>query len=51
VALQRLGIQSPQSVEDRKHFDRGTGGRYTGNANTNGFAEPEQWRQRSTARP
>lgn len=43
-ALQRLGVQPPQPVEYRKYFDRAAMGRYTGNSNTNGFAEPERWR-------
>jgi hypothetical protein len=43
-ALQRLGVQPPQPVEYRKYFDRAAMGRYTGNAGTNGFAEPERWR-------
>ena len=43
-ARQRLAVQPPQPVEYRKYFDRAAMGRYTGNANTNGFAEPELWR-------
>jgi hypothetical protein len=43
-ALQRLGVQPLQPVEYRKYADRAAMGRYTGNANTNGFAEPERWR-------
>jgi hypothetical protein len=43
-ALTRLGVQPPRPVEYRKYFDRAAMGRYTGNGNTNGFAEPELWR-------
>jgi hypothetical protein len=43
-ALQRLGVQPPRPVEYRKYVDRAAMGRYTGNATTNGFAEPELWR-------
>jgi len=43
-ARQRLGVQPPQPVEYRKYVDRLAMGRYTGNANTNGFAEPDRWR-------
>jgi hypothetical protein len=43
-ALGRLGVQPPQPVEYRKYVSREAMGRYTGNANTNGFAEPERWR-------
>jgi hypothetical protein len=43
-ALQQLGVQPPRPVEYRKYLDRAAMGRYTGNANTNGFAEPELWR-------
>jgi hypothetical protein len=39
----RLGVQPPK-VEYRKYQSREAMGRYTGNYNTNGFAEPEQWR-------
>lgn len=42
-AIARLGIQPPK-VEYRKYQSREAMGRYTGNYNTNGFAEPEQWR-------
>jgi hypothetical protein len=43
-ALQRLGVRPPRPVEYRKYLNRAAMGRYTGNSNTNGFAEPEQWR-------
>jgi hypothetical protein len=43
-AVDRLGITLPQKVEYRKYFSRTAMGRYTGNANTNGFAEPALWR-------
>jgi hypothetical protein len=43
-AVTRLGVQPPRPVEYRKYFDRAAMGRYTGNGNTNGFAEPELWR-------
>lgn len=43
-ALGRLGVQPPQQVEYRKYLSREAMGRYTGNAGTNGFAEPERWR-------
>ena len=43
-ALEQLGVQPPQKVEYRKYFSRDAMGRYTGNAGTNGFAEPGQWR-------
>ncbi len=43
-AIERLGITLPQKVEYRKYISREAMGRYTGNANTNGFAEPSQWR-------
>ena len=43
-AIERLGIAPAQNVEDRKYFSREAMGRYTGNANTNGFAEPSLWR-------
>jgi hypothetical protein len=39
----RLGVQPPK-VEYRKYQSRDAMGRYTGNYNTNGFAEPDQWR-------
>ena len=42
-AIARLGIQPPK-VEYRKYQSRDAMGRYTGNYNTNGFAEPDQWR-------
>lgn len=42
-AVGRLGI-TPQKVEYRKYLSREAMGRYTGNYNTNGFAEPDQWR-------
>lgn len=42
-AIARLGIQPP-TVEYRKYQSREAMGRYTGNYNTNGFAEPDQWR-------
>lgn len=43
-ALARLGLVPPQKIEYRKYQSRAAMGRYTGNANTNGYAEPEQWR-------
>lgn len=43
-ALARLGLQIGQKVEYRKYLSREAMGRFTGNANTNGFAEPAQWR-------
>lgn len=43
-ALTRLGLQIAQKVEYRKYVSREAMGRFTGNANTNGFAEPAQWR-------
>jgi hypothetical protein len=43
-ALQRLGATPPQKIEYRKYTSREAMGRYTGNANTNGFAEPSLWR-------
>jgi hypothetical protein len=39
-ALDRLGIVSAEKVEYRKYRSREAMGRYTGVANTNGFAEP-----------
>jgi hypothetical protein len=43
-ALARLSVMPPQKVEYRKYTSRAAMGRYTGNGNTNGFAEPAQWR-------
>lgn len=43
-ALAYLGLQAPQKIEYRKYFSRESMGRFTGNATTNGFAEPAQWR-------
>ena len=43
-AIERLGIALPQKVEYRKYLSREAMGRYTGNGNTNGFAEPSLWR-------
>jgi hypothetical protein len=43
-AIERLGIVLPQKVEYRKYLSREAMGRYTGNRNTNGFAEPSLWR-------
>lgn len=43
-ALTRLGLQVAQKVDYRKYLSREAMGRFTGNANTNGFAEPAQWR-------
>lgn len=43
-ALERLGITVPQKIEYRKYLSREAMGRYTGNGNTNGFAEPSLWR-------
>ncbi|MGD9906342.1 MAG: hypothetical protein AB7U83_22955 [Vicinamibacterales bacterium] len=42
-AIAQLGIQPPK-VEYRKYQSRDSMGRYTGRFNTNGFAEPDQWR-------
>jgi hypothetical protein len=43
-ASDRLGLVLAQKVEYRKYTSREAMGRYTGNANTNGFAEPSLWR-------
>ena len=43
-AIERLGIALPQKVEYRKYLSRQEMARYTGNGNTNGFAEPSLWR-------
>ncbi len=43
-AIERLGIVPAQKVEYRKYLSREAMGRYTGNGNTNGFAEPGSWR-------
>jgi len=43
-ALARLGLQPARKVEYRKYVSRDAMGRYTGNFNTNGFAEPADWR-------
>lgn len=43
-AAARLGVHPPQPVEYRKYRSRDAMGRHTGQFNTNGFAEPEQWR-------
>jgi hypothetical protein len=43
-AVERLGIALPQKGEYRKYLSREAMGRYTGNANTNGFAEPALFR-------
>ncbi len=43
-AVDRLAISLPQKVEYRKYLSRDAMGRYTGYANTNGFAEPSLWR-------
>ncbi len=42
-ALARLGVAPPQKVEYRKYVSREAMGQYTGNRNTNGFAEPERF--------
>lgn len=42
-AIERLGV-APPKVEYRKYVSRDAMGRYTGHYNTNGFAEPDQWR-------
>ncbi len=42
-ATARLGVVVPQKVEYRKYFSREAMGKYTGRANTNGFAEPERF--------
>ncbi len=43
-AADRLGVLPPQKVEYRKYLSREAMGQYTGNGNTNGFAEPPLWR-------
>jgi hypothetical protein len=43
-AVDRLDIAVPERIEFRKYLSRDAMGRYTGNSNTNGFAEPSQWR-------
>lgn len=43
-ALERLAVAPPQKIEYRKYRSRADMGRYTGNSNTNGFAEPERFR-------
>src|SRR5688572_29659923 len=43
-AIERLGIVPSQKVEYRKYVSRPEMARYTGNGNTNGFAEPSLWR-------
>lgn len=43
-ALELLGVAPTQKVEYRKYTSRQAMGNYTGNGNTNGFAEPERWR-------
>jgi hypothetical protein len=43
-ALAQIGVQPPRKVEYRKYASREAMGRYTGNYNTNGFAEPAEWR-------
>lgn len=43
-ALARLGLQPIRKVEYRKYTSRDAMGRYTGSYNTNGFAEPADWR-------
>jgi hypothetical protein len=43
-AIGRLGIVLPQKVEYRKYVSCESMGRYAGNGNTNGFAEPSLWR-------
>jgi hypothetical protein len=43
-ALAQLGLQPPRKVEYRKYVSREAMGRYTGNFNTNGYAEPADWR-------
>ena len=43
-AIERLDILLPQKVEYRKYLSRQEMARYTGNGNTNGFAEPSLWR-------
>lgn len=43
-AIERLGIVLPAHVEYRKYLSRQDMARYTGNGNTNGFAEPSLWR-------
>ena len=43
-AVDRLDIVVPEKIEFFKYMSRDAMGRYTGNANTNGFAEPQLWR-------
>jgi hypothetical protein len=43
-AVERLAVVVPQKIEYRKYLSRESMGRYTGNGNTNGFAEPSLWR-------
>lgn len=43
-ALAQLGLQPPRKVEYRKYASRDVMGRYTGSYNTNGYAEPAEWR-------
>ncbi len=42
-ALERLAVVLPQKVEYRKYFSREAMAKYTGQGNTNGFAEPERF--------
>ena len=42
-ALQRLAVVVPQKVEYRKYFSRVAMAKYTGQGNTNAFAEPERF--------
>lgn len=39
-----LSVSPPPKIEYRKYFSREAMGRFTGTSNTNGYAEPEQWR-------
>jgi hypothetical protein len=43
-ATERLGVSPSQKVEYHRYFSRDAMGRFTGNSNTNGFAEPSLWR-------
>lgn len=43
-ALAQLGLQPSRKVEYRKYASREVMGRYTGTYNTNGYAEPADWR-------
>lgn len=42
-ATDRLGVALPQKIDYRKYLSRAEMGKYTGNGNTNGYAEPEKF--------